>query len=114
MKKTISIISIAVILLISSFLLSFQPIHEKKAEKNFNSRAYWVHVLTTIADPVLENLSRGTLRKEMPVESKSDDRAGVTHLEAFGRTLAGIAPWLELGPDNTPEGQLRAKYIILT
>ena len=37
-----------------------------------------------------------------------------TYLEAFGRTVCGIAPWLELGPDETPEGQLRAKYIDLT
>ncbi len=114
MKKTISIISIATILLIFSFLLSFQSTNDKKTEGNYNSRTYWVHVLTKIADPVLENLSQGTLRKEMPVESKSDDRAGVTHLEAFGRTLAGIAPWLELGPDNTEEGELRARYILLT
>ena len=37
-----------------------------------------------------------------------------TYLEAFGRTVCGIAPWLELGPDETPEGQLRAKYIDFT
>jgi hypothetical protein len=38
----------------------------------------------------------------------------VTCLEAFGRTLAGIAPWLALGPDETPEGVLRARYIDLS
>lgn len=32
----------------------------------------------------------------------------------MGRTVCGIAPWLELGPDATPEGQLRKKYIDLT
>lgn len=32
-------------------------------------------------------------------------------MESVGRTFAGLAPWLELGPDETPEGQLRAKYI---
>ena len=32
-------------------------------------------------------------------------------MEAVGRTIAGTAPWLELGPDNTPEGKLREKYI---
>ena len=35
-------------------------------------------------------------------------------MEAVGRTIAGIAPWLELGPDNTPEGKLREKYIKMT
>lgn len=29
------------------------------------------------------------------------------------RTLAGIAPWLELGPDDTPEGRRRARFIDL-
>jgi hypothetical protein len=36
-----------------------------------------------------------------------------TYLEAFGRLYAGLAPWLELGPDNTAEGKLRKKYIDL-
>ena len=84
-------------------------------------RAYWVETLTQIARPVLENLAAGTLRANMPVEMKpgSDrDRAPVTHLEAFGRTMAGIAPWLELGAnepaDETEEGRLRAAYIDLS
>jgi hypothetical protein len=34
----------------------------------------------------------------------------VTHLEALGRLLAGIAPWLELPADDTAEGRLRAQY----
>ena len=79
-------------------------------------RAYWIETMTRIARPVLENLAAGTLRANMPVEMKpgSDhDRAPVTHLEAFGRTMAGIAPWLELGPDDTEEGRLRATYIDL-
>jgi hypothetical protein len=51
----------------------------------------------------------------MPVESfKNADRRGSAYLEAFGRLMAGMAPWLELGPDNTPEGKLRKKYIDLS
>jgi hypothetical protein len=38
----------------------------------------------------------------------------VTHLEAFGRLVAGLAPWLELPPDETPEGRLRSEYAALT
>jgi hypothetical protein len=34
----------------------------------------------------------------------------VTHLEALGRLLAGIAPWLELPADGGDEGRLRARY----
>ena len=33
-----------------------------------------------------------------------------THLEALGRSFDGISAWLNLPPDDTEEGQLRAKY----
>ncbi len=75
-------------------------------------RAYSVQVMQRIALPVLTALSQNKLRQTMPVEGPAD-RAAYTHLEAAGRLLAGMAPWLELGPDNTPEGQLRAQDIRL-
>jgi len=79
-------------------------------------RDYWVNTLIKIADPVLSNLSNNTLKKNMPFESLSKDplRKQVSYLEALGRTVCGVAPWLELGPDNTEEGKLRAKYIEMT
>ncbi|MDH6305977.1 hypothetical protein M2459_002988 [Parabacteroides sp. PF5-5] len=78
-------------------------------------RAFWVETLVRLADPVLTNLSNNTLKQNMPFESLSDDpfRKKVSYLEAVGRLLCGIAPWLELGPDESAEGQLRAKYIDL-
>lgn len=80
-----------------------------------NERAYLVNALTKIADPVLNALSKNELHKKMPIESvDSAQRLYSAHLEAFGRLMAGMAPWLELGPDNTPEGQLRKKYIDLS
>lgn len=79
-----------------------------------DDRAFWVSELTRIADPVLTNLSEHTLKRNMPYESLSKDRSKFSHLEAVGRLVCGIAPWLELGPDNTSEGQLREKYIKLT
>ncbi|MFI5130204.1 MAG: DUF2264 domain-containing protein [Chitinophagales bacterium] len=81
---------------------------------HYDTRAYWVSVLVKIANPVLENLSKEQLRVNMPVVCTEPKRKDVAHLEAFGRTLAGLAPWLELGADNTTEGKLRAKYIQLT
>lgn len=48
----------------------------------------------------------------MPVEcapGQIESRRRVTHLEAVGRTLAGVAPWLEHGPTQGEEGQLRAR-----
>jgi hypothetical protein len=90
---------------------------EAEGKTNTDTREYWVSVLSKIADPVLNALSNETLRKNMPVEctpGNSENRKNVTYLEAFGRTVAGISPWLELGGDNTNEGILRKKYIELT
>ena len=80
-------------------------------------RDYWVSVLTKIADPLLTSLSSENLRKNMPVECdpvNKESRIQVTYLEAFGRLLTGISPWLELGEDDTSEGRLRKKYTDLT
>ncbi len=77
-------------------------------------REFTVKTLDRIARPVLESLAAGKLKKELPLGPGEGDRAQWTHLEAFGRTMAGIAPWLELGPDQTPEGRLRARYIALS
>lgn len=80
-----------------------------------SDRKVWIETMTRIAAPVLENLAAETLRQNMPFESLSQDpmRREVSYLEAVGRTICGIAPWLELGPDETDEGQLRTKYIDL-
>ena len=49
---------------------------------------------------LVNNMAKGELRKNMPVESIATDiqkRKEVTHLEALGRLITGIATWLELG-----------------
>lgn len=77
-------------------------------------RKLWVNTLVRISDPILTNLANGTLRVNMPQESLDNKRAlNFSHLEAVGRTVCGIAPWLELGVDDTEEGRLREKYINL-
>lgn len=86
-------------------------------KQGIRERAYYVSMLTRIADPFLQALSQDELKKKMPVEAKAglaNDRKQYTYLEGFGRLLAGMAPWLELGPDNTAEGRLRKKYIDLS
>lgn len=81
-------------------------------------REYWVKTLVKIADPVLRNLRDDKLKENIPIgrsaSAKASSREFVTHMEAVGRTIAGIAPWLELGADNTEEGKLRACYIDMT
>jgi hypothetical protein len=78
-------------------------------------REYWVKVAVQLADPILVNLANNTLKKNMPYESlaSASSRQKFSHLEAVGRLLDGIAPWLELGPDDTAEGKIRGTYIDL-
>src|SRR5687767_15309411 len=74
-------------------------------------RQFWIDVMRRLADPVLSNLANETLKARMPVEQAAGaNRESVTHLEALGRLIAGLAPWLQLPADETPEGRLRAKY----
>ena len=80
-----------------------------------DDRAYWLQTLLKIADPVLNALARNRLKATMPVESAPGQQAGrvvVSHLEALGRTLAGLAPWLELSADDDVEESLsRQRYL---
>lgn len=76
-----------------------------------NDRKYWIETLIKIADPVLTALSKRELKKVMPVEhSSKNGREYVTHLEALGRTLVGIAPWLELETEDAWEREQIKKY----
>jgi hypothetical protein len=60
---------------------------------------------------VFSNLAAGTLKLHMRVEEAAGaNRRSVTHLEALGRLVAGLAPWLELPADTSEEGLLRARY----
>ena len=74
-------------------------------------RRYWVNTMLRIATPVYEALAEERLREDMPVEvndgSQTGKRANVSHLEALGRSFNGIAPWLNLGDEQGPEGEQR-------
>ena len=78
-----------------------------------SDREYWIRVLTRVSDPVLNALKQRKLKQLMPVEAphgNAEDRRRYTYLEAIGRLLAGIAPWLETGATAGEEGALRTKY----
>jgi hypothetical protein len=83
------------------------------AQTGAGDRAFSVQTMTRIAEPVLTALADGKLKQDIPKRDWERNRENFAPLEAFGRTLAGIAPWLELGPDDTPEGKLRAHFIDL-
>lgn len=87
-----------------------------RASQGMRDRRLWVDIMTRIARPVLESTAAGTLGKDMPYESVNlteEARREVCRLEAFGRTIVGIAPWLELGEDTTAEGRMRGEYLEL-
>lgn len=73
-------------------------------------REKWCGIAGRIANPLLAALVARELKKRMPVEAhpSSSDRAEYSHLEALARLLTGVAPWLELGRDESPESKLRA------
>jgi hypothetical protein len=76
-------------------------------------REYWMRVVRRVSDPVLEALSKGQLRARMPVEAGSglvEARSQSTHLEAMGRLLCGLAPWLEAEAPEGAERELQARY----
>ncbi|MGN6397369.1 MAG: DUF2264 domain-containing protein [Mucilaginibacter sp.] len=99
-------------------LLSVAPLLSSSLSAGTSSpastRHYWINYLQKLAEPVLVNLSNDQLKQKMPVEAKDqslvNNRAKYTHLEAFGRLLAGIAPWLQLEQISGAEKQLRDKY----
>ena len=78
------------------------------------TRQRWLGYLQRLADPILTNLAAGTLKARMPVEEADGaNRRGVTHLEAVGRLLGGIAPWLDVATSGE-EAALQARLRDLT
>jgi hypothetical protein len=76
-------------------------------------RAFWLRTLDRVSRPVLTRLAADQLRACMPVEAPAggaDARRPFSHLEAFGRTVAGLAPWLEAfggpGAEAAPTAEL--------
>ncbi len=87
---------------------------DKHTLKEKNDREYWWSLLYKIVHPVLSNLSRNELKKKMPLEKApgySLKAEKVSHLEAFGRTICGVAPWLALPDENSAEGKKRRQLL---
>src|SRR4051812_34147554 len=86
----------------------------QQQETNTSDREYWVRVLARISEPVLVSLSQRKLKLTLPVEASThgnlEERKKYTYLEAIGRLLTGISPWLESGQDGGSEGELRQRY----
>lgn len=69
-----------------------------------------------IGAPVIEALAEGKLIDTMPVKPPREvpTRRDCTYLEAFGRTMVGMAPWLETKAEDPEEEALREKYAELS
>ncbi len=91
-------------------LIPFMGISAKKKVQKQSDREYWCALAYQMAQPVLENMAKGELQKNMQTEfSPSFDNRNkkVLYMECFGRLMAGIAPWLTLPDDATAEGKQR-------
>lgn len=80
---------------------------------DLSDRAYMVDLLSRIAAPVLDAMSKAQLRKRfVPELSPSWDgrNRDVAYLECFGRLISGMAPWLALSSDRGAEGRLRERF----
>lgn len=76
-------------------------------------RAGWVAMLDRVCRPLFGALSERRLKAVMPVEAYAGEqqhRRQTTYLEALGRALSGIGPWLEHGATTGAEGELRERY----
>ena len=105
-------------LLIALFLwctLINTAIAQGKQAAKTNDRKLWLNYLDKVSRPVMMNLAADQLKEKMPgAMSKRIDNAAsrskVAYLEAFGRTLSGIAPWLNSEGGSSEEVALRDQY----
>ncbi len=119
--------TILYVLLLSFSLSGCQQLREKKttgpvntgvAPKGFQNqtdRQVWLEHLDKLAGPVLTNLANDELKKNMPVVLavpawEPEIRTKSAYLEAFGRLMSGISPWLNLEGGSPEEVVLRNKY----
>ncbi|MCI1648045.1 MAG: DUF2264 domain-containing protein [Bacteroides sp.] len=102
-----------VLILVTFFSLSANLYAKNSVSEE--RREVWLSYLDQVARPVMSNLACNQLKEKMPVTVPmcSDDpvnRKKVAYLEAFGRTLSGIAPWLNSEGGSKEEVALRNQY----
>lgn len=95
-------------------MVSAGAIHAQNNANN-NDRITWLHYLDKLAKPILSNLAEDKLKEKLPlVLSPSVDNAALrtkaAYLEAFGRVMTGIAPWLNLEGGSSEEIKMRGQF----
>ena len=89
-------------LLLALCLLVLAAPAQAKKKAPVSDREYWAQLAVQMAQPILENMARGELQKNMLTEfSPSFDNRNrkVVYMEAFGRLMAGLAPYIANGDD---------------
>jgi hypothetical protein len=105
----------SMLMIIFSVLILNSLNGQNKNSVEGNDRALWLNYLDKIARPVIYSLAEDKLKEKMPVVlskrvDNADERSKMTYLEAFGRTLSGIAPWLNGEGGTKEEISLRNQY----
>lgn len=100
---------------LSLFIIAILFVYPASAQVKQTDRQVWLNYMDRIARPVLSNLADNRLKEKMTVGlSRNVDNPGqrtkVAYLEAFGRTLCGIAPWLNIEGGSKQETDLRDQY----
>ena len=78
-------------------------------------RKVWLSYMDKVARPVVLALAEDRLKETMPVVlskhiDNKETRSKVTYLEAWGRVLSGIGPWLNGEGGSPEEVALRQQY----
>jgi hypothetical protein len=109
MIKKLSILSL-LLLLVVAVKTRAQSIND-----GIKDRQFWLEHLDKLDRPVLTNLAKDELKKNMPVmlSIRSDNpvsRKNAGYLETFARLFSGMAPWLNLEGGAPKEQALRNEY----
>jgi hypothetical protein len=98
------------------FLLFGQMGYGQTSQTNgLADRKLWLTYLDKIARPVMSNFAEDKLKERMPIMlseriDNKESRTKAAYLEAFGRTMSGIAPWLNLEGGDPAEVKMRNQY----
>lgn len=109
---------IACMLFVCSQLSGRQKSKQQAAHTPTNEwedRQYWLAQMDRMARPVIRSLAHDSLHINMPTAvsvhiDNKESRQKVAYLEILGRTLSGMAPWLQLEGGTPAEVQLRDQY----
>ena len=67
-----------------------------------DKRKQWIDAMCKIVTPVLDMLEHGKLKQSLPL-TFHEERKVFAPLEAFGRSMLGLAPWLETDSETLDE-----------